>query len=446
MNRALGITILACSIAVALADAQTVFAQSPLDEEFVVIRAGKVITISGDEIDDGEIVIVDGVIRLVGKQLEYPASATVIDAPDQVVMPGMVHAHSRANLPVFSRSGVQTHRSVTEEVYLDEIDFEPFLREGFTAVALVPPGSGMPGMSAVYRTAGGEGEEDLAEFRLLNREPFLRVSFDRPGSHKPALRNALKKAEAEIEKVEKARKEWEEKQKKAEQEQRQNPEQEDESDGGEEPKSNNEDEDENNEEQAEEEPAEFKPPEIDRAHKRIVDLIQEEADYPMMLELSSAADVLHARDVIEPYEQIDWVWYLQTGFRSDYNYIAQELGAQNATVMLTPIVRAIPNTYDLYNLPAELLRHGCTVAFVPGGLRAYRTLIADAVRAGLPRREALEAVTITPARIAGIDDRFGTIERGKEADLIFLDGDPLNPLAKVTRVMVHGEVVWEEEE
>jgi imidazolonepropionase-like amidohydrolase len=50
-----------------------------------------------------------------------------------------------------------------------------------------------------------------------------------------------------------------------------------------------------------------------------------------------------------------------------------------------------------------------------------------AVANGLPRHEALKALTINPAVIWGIDDHYGTIEPGKDADLVIWDGDPLEP-------------------
>ena len=69
-----------------------------------------------------------------------------------------------------------------------------------------------------------------------------------------------------------------------------------------------------------------------------------------------------------------------------------------------------------------------------------------AVRAGLPSAEALSWVTLRPARILGIADRVGSIEKGKDADLIAWSGDPLAPTSRVTWVMVDGrtETVGEE--
>lgn len=66
---------------------------------------------------------------------------------------------------------------------------------------------------------------------------------------------------------------------------------------------------------------------------------------------------------------------------------------------------------------------------------------ALAVKSGLPEEEALKAITITPAEILGLGDRIGSIEKGKDADLRVVDGDPLDARSKVTMVLIDGEVV-----
>lgn len=64
---------------------------------------------------------------------------------------------------------------------------------------------------------------------------------------------------------------------------------------------------------------------------------------------------------------------------------------------------------------------------------------AIAVREGMPYMAALEAITIRPARYAGIADRVGSLEKGKDADIAVFDGDPLSYTAKAVMVWVNGE-------
>ena len=52
-------------------------------------------------------------------------------------------------------------------------------------------------------------------------------------------------------------------------------------------------------------------------------------------------------------------------------------------------------------------------------------------------------MTVNPARFLGLDNQIGSIEKGRSADLIFLDGDPFDAATRVTRTMIAGEWVWE---
>ncbi|MBV8879893.1 MAG: amidohydrolase family protein, partial [Planctomycetaceae bacterium] len=70
-------------------------------------------------------------------------------------------------------------------------------------------------------------------------------------------------------------------------------------------------------------------------------------------------------------------------------------------------------------------------------------LAAAAVRSGLSERAALAAVTLAPAEILGVADRVGSIAKGRDADLVFLSGDPFAPGSGVNRVMVDGQFVFE---
>lgn len=65
-----------------------------------------------------------------------------------------------------------------------------------------------------------------------------------------------------------------------------------------------------------------------------------------------------------------------------------------------------------------------------------------AVRAGLPREAALRAVTLSAAEHLGIEDRLGSVEKGKDADLVLWDGDPLDARSHVVRTIIDGEVVY----
>ncbi|MEM7583626.1 MAG: amidohydrolase family protein [Acidobacteriota bacterium] len=79
--------------------------------------------------------------------------------------------------------------------------------------------------------------------------------------------------------------------------------------------------------------------------------------------------------------------------------------------------------------------------FGPGGPHSSRTLPYESAMAaayGLPREEALKAITANPAEIFGLGDRLGTITPGKIANLIVTDGDPLEITTQVHHVIING--------
>ena len=105
--------------------------------------------------------------------------------------------------------------------------------------------------------------------------------------------------------------------------------------------------------------------------------------------------------------------------------------------------RTIP--YDKpFSIPGELSKAGVKFAFAsfgPGAEDNPRNLpyeAAAAVGFGLPYEEALKAVTLYPAQIWGVGDEFGSIEKGKWADLIVTDGDPLETRTQIKQMFIKG--------
>jgi imidazolonepropionase-like amidohydrolase len=101
--------------------------------------------------------------------------------------------------------------------------------------------------------------------------------------------------------------------------------------------------------------------------------------------------------------------------------------------------------YDAqFTLPAELHRNGILFAFATFDSADVRNLpyqAAAAVPFGLPRAEALKAVTINAARIWRVDDKLGSIEKGKLADIIVTDGDPLETRTQIKHIFIRGREV-----
>lgn len=125
--------------------------------------------------------------------------------------------------------------------------------------------------------------------------------------------------------------------------------------------------------------------------------------------------------------------------------IAGTLAEKGIPVILGPVQR-LPQgedtAYDDPNtLPGVLHDAGVEIAFATFNSSDSRTLpyeAANSVSWGLSRDAALEAVTLAPARVLGVDDRLGSLEVGKVGNLIVTDGDPLEITTQIEWVFIKG--------
>jgi imidazolonepropionase-like amidohydrolase len=91
---------------------------------------------------------------------------------------------------------------------------------------------------------------------------------------------------------------------------------------------------------------------------------------------------------------------------------------------------------------AVMAKKGIVVSLNSDDAELMRRLNTEAAKAmkygGLSREDALAMVTLNPAKQLGVDNRVGSIEVGKDADLVIYDKDPLSTLSKVQKVMIDG--------
>ncbi|MGO9261683.1 MAG: amidohydrolase family protein [Bryobacteraceae bacterium] len=127
---------------------------------------------------------------------------------------------------------------------------------------------------------------------------------------------------------------------------------------------------------------------------------------------------------------------------------AAELKAKNIPVIFGRTL-ALPETEDspydeAFTLPLEAYKAGVKFAFGTFDNEFVRNLpyqAATAVGFGLPYDEALKAVTINAAEIWGAGDKLGSVEKGKVADLVVTDGDPLEIQTQVKHLYIKGREV-----
>jgi len=126
--------------------------------------------------------------------------------------------------------------------------------------------------------------------------------------------------------------------------------------------------------------------------------------------------------------------------------VADTLAARHVPVIVGPTTVA-PRDEDAYDAiyanPGVLARAGVTIAFQTTSASDVRNVGYNAALAeayGLDPDEALRAVTINPARIFGVADRYGSLEAGKVADVIVTTGDPLDARTDVRYVFIRGQL------
>jgi imidazolonepropionase-like amidohydrolase len=124
--------------------------------------------------------------------------------------------------------------------------------------------------------------------------------------------------------------------------------------------------------------------------------------------------------------------------------VAPALARAGVPVVLNPLDN-LPSRFESLGATLEnaarLHRAGVTVAFSTGDAHNGRNLkqgAGNAVAYGLPWEEGLKAMTVNPARIWGIDATYGTLEAGKDADVVVWDGDPLELTTFAERVFIRG--------
>jgi len=94
-----------------------------------------------------------------------------------------------------------------------------------------------------------------------------------------------------------------------------------------------------------------------------------------------------------------------------------------------------------------MVEAGARVALTPSNdtsdeLNAWRFNVGELVKGGLKRADAIAAMTKNAAEAVGMADRLGTLEPGKDANLLFLSGDPFDVQTTVERVVIEGKVVF----
>jgi imidazolonepropionase-like amidohydrolase len=396
----------------------------------LAIKGGKIFTMSNGIIEDGVIIIENNRIADVGKNVEIPSGAEIIDAAGKIITPGLFDAYNQLGLIEVSQaqSTVDTEeksRPLTPEVrVIDAINTQskliPITRiEGVTTVLSAPGiGNVIAGQSAVIDLFG------LTVRDMIIKAPAaLHFNFgERPTSSWRArkkidtrmglvamLRQALIAAQEYKNKwteYETELKEYKDNQNLPKKKRKKDLE-------------------------------EPKLPERDLGKEAIV--LALDKTIPVIASAKRKDDILAAISVAEEFGFELIILHGTEAYK-----IADILRKKNIPVLLGPITTqpsSMENLGAVYENAALLDKAGVTFAIISGSTHNSRDLrfqAGIAAQYGLSFSTALKAITIYPAQILGVDAELGSIEPGKVANIAIFDGDPLQPLTRVTDVIIEG--------
>ena len=363
-----------------------------------------------------DILVEDGKIKAIGEKLEIPGDAEVVDAAGLQVYPGFVEAHGHIGL---DGSGIGYEGMDYNELndiispQMRGIDgvtpLDPALPKaaaaGVTCVC-VGPGSAnvLGGTFTTIKTVGKRVDDmvvrDGVAMKCAFGENPKRVYRDKKDSSRMTtaalLRETLFKAREYMEKKEAAGDDI------------------------------------------------SKRPAFDMKLEALLPVMRKEI--PLKAHAHAAEDLFTALRIAREFDLKITLEHVTEG-----HLIVEELVKENVPLAVGPTLGSA-SKFELRNkswtTPGVLAAAGCQVSIItdsPVIPQEYLPLCAGlAVQAGMDPFAALQAITINPAKHAGIADRVGSLEAGKDADIVITDGCPFEVSAKVKHVFIDGKAVCTE--
>ena len=401
-------------------------AQSRTD--IFAITNAKIVTVSGATIPAGTVVVRDGLIESVGDNVRIPADARVIDGTGLTVYPGLFDAYSNLGIParpVVPPGQAQTTQPVSNSNYPDglrpedsvitvlkagDAQFEANRNAGFTTALTVGRDGMFNGQSAVINLAGDSVSA------MIIRAPFaLHVTFRTlPGGVYPtslmgsysALRQMLLDA----------KRLWTWKKLYA---------------------ANS---------------LGVKRPPQDASLEALFPVI--DGSMPVVMNANTENEIIRALDMTQEFNLKAIIAGGQEAWK-----VTDRLKKQDVPVLLSlnfpkrtaaASTEADAETLEILRLRAEtpkgaarLQAAGVKFAFQTGSMTAITDFLANAAKAienGLDKAAAIRAMTLGSAEILGVDNRLGSIETGKIANLVVVRGDLFAKDKTITHVFVDGKM------
>lgn len=372
----------------------------------------RVIPISGPEIERGAVVIHRGKIVAVGAAVTPPADAAVVDCAGKTIMPGLVDTHSHVGGPSGGDGSapIQPDCHVIDSINVRDAGFQKAQAGGVT-VANVMSGSGhlLSGQTVYLKFRDGQTIDDLV-IRLPDGSPAGGIKMAngtnsiRPGSSNGFPGTRAKSAALVRAQLVKAQ-EYRDQLKHA----------------GEDP---------------------TKRPARDLALEPLVDVL--EGRRVVHHHTHRADDILTVLRLSREFGFKVVLHHVSEGWK-----VAPQIAEAKAacSVIVIDAPGGKPEAQDLSLETGRILDEaGALVGFhTDDGITDSRVFLrsaALAVRAGMKRDAALRALTINGAIMLDLQDRVGSLEAGKDADLVILSGDPLSVYTHVLETWIDGRRVF----
>jgi len=408
-----------------------------LGDQPLVVQAKRVLTATGSVIENGTIVCIDGKIKAIGKtgEVAIPENAKVLKS--EVAMPGLIDVRTCAGLSGIlnvEHDSDHIERSSPLQPELRAIDaYNPreelveYIRSfGVTTIHTGHgPGELMSGQTLIAKTIGNTIEESLlVDGRAI--AATLAEASSKSGKASPGTRGKqmamlrslfIEAQEYQTKRLAKA-----------------NPKpvpadsKESESKGTDGKESDNKKEDE---------------PIVRNLRLESVGEILS-GKKALLITADRAQDIASAIRLAEEFKIKIWL-----DSAADSHLMIDQIKAAGLSVLLHPSMARASGEKENHSFQSASKLKAAGIPFaIQGGFEAYvpkvRVVLFEAAIAaahGLEYQAAIESITISPARILGIQDRVGSLEVGKDADIALYDGDPLEYTTHCIGVVINGNVV-----
>src|SRR5499427_6882751 len=386
-----------------------------------VIRNAKIVTVTGAVIERGSVLIRDGKIAEVGARVAAPGNAKVIDATGLSVYPGMIDSGTQLGLTEIG--SIQETHDTTELG-----DFNPHMRaivavqpnselipvaraNGVTTAITHPSGRLVSGQAALINLDGWTWQEMTVKAPAAMWMEYPRGPRGRGAAFIQQGEGAANVAQLRERQLAALRQKLEDAQAYAKAK----------------------------EARAADKSLPARP--MDFVLDALVPVVK--GELPVLMLANTEREIKGVIEIADKYK----LKMIISG-AADAWKVASTLKEKNIPVIIGPVTE-LPNNedddYDVnYSHAAKLYKAGVKFAFQTADAAYVRNLPYQAGTSaafGLPKDEALKAVTIYPAQIFGVDNLLGSVEVGKMANLIVTDGDPLEFKTIVKHMFINGKPV-----